>query len=257
MQIARDAETLGLLFKAMARHRCATVADLARHFDVAAGPPLLEALGVDESPSARWAEVAELSEALWHRPAWPGTAAVAPPTETPADGSRPVVAFAPPEAQAEPATALRTLREAVGLTAAQLAAKVGVPIGTVGDWERGAAFPEARQVGQLAQALGVAPEAVLAALPTPGDDDAGHVGRHRRLAQARLAHGDGRGHPHRQPWDVRERRGRPGARRPPAGRAHQCAQEHERVLGQAALSGRRGRGLTEISMPCCRRGPSG
>lgn len=174
MQIARDAETLGLLFKAMARHGCATVADLARHFGVAAGPPLLEALGIDDSPPARWAEVAELSEALWHRPAWPGAAPVAPATETPADGDRHAVAFAPPEAQREPATALRTLREAVGLTAPQLAAKVGVPIGTVGAWERGTAFPEARQVGQLAQALGVAPEAVRAALPPPGDADAGY-----------------------------------------------------------------------------------
>lgn len=172
MQIARDAETLGLLFKAMARHRCATVADLARHFDVAAGPPLLEALGVDDGPSARWAEVAELSEALWHRPAWPGAAAAAPPPGDPAETSHLAVAFAAPEAQAEPTTALRALREAVGLTAPQLAAKVGVPIGTVGDWERGAAFPEARQVGQLAQALGVAPEAVRAALPPPGEADA-------------------------------------------------------------------------------------
>jgi DNA-binding XRE family transcriptional regulator len=173
MQIARDAETLGLLFKAMAHYRCATVADLARHFGVAIGPPLLEALGIDDGPSARWAEVADLSEALWHRPAWPGAAVAAPPTETPADGHQPAVAFSPPEAQAEPATALRVLREAVGLTAPQLAAKVGVPIGTVGAWERGAAFPEARQVGQLAQALGVAPEAVRAALPPPGGADAG------------------------------------------------------------------------------------
>ena len=58
---------------------------------------------------------------------------------------------------------LRELREAVGLTAGQLAAKVGVPVATVGAWERGAATPEARQLGRLAQALGVAPEAVRAA----------------------------------------------------------------------------------------------
>jgi DNA-binding transcriptional regulator YiaG len=173
MQIARDAETLGLLFKAMAHYRCAAVADLARHFGVAAGPPLLEALGIDDDPFARWAEVADLSEALWLRPAWPGAAAVAPPSEAPTDAVHSAIAFSPPEAQDEPATALRALRETVGLTAPQLAAKVGVPIGTVGEWERGTAFPEARQVGQLAQALGVAPEAVRAALPAPGGADAG------------------------------------------------------------------------------------
>lgn len=169
MQIARDAETLGLLFKAMAYYRAPTVADLARHFDVAPGPPLLEALGIDDDPPARWAEVADFSLAMWHRPAWPGAAAGASsPTEATAEAGLPGVAYSPPEVPQEPPTALRTLREAVGLTAPQLAAKVGVPLAVVGDWERGAAFPEVRQVGQLAQALGVAPEAVRAALPRAG-----------------------------------------------------------------------------------------
>jgi DNA-binding XRE family transcriptional regulator len=151
----------------MARYRCPAVADLARHFGVEAGPPLLEALGIDD-PAARWAEVAALSGALWHRPVWAGEAvAVAPAAgaSAPAEVAPPAVAFAPPEARREPLTALGTLRETVGLTAQQLAAKVGVPVGTIGTWERGEATPEARQVGQLAQALGIAPEAVRAALP--------------------------------------------------------------------------------------------
>ena len=170
MQIARDAETLGLLFKAMAHYRCPTVADLAQHFDVAAGPLLLEALGVDDNSPARWAEVAELSGALWLRPAGSGEAAVAPPApELPPEAEPPAVAFTPTEVQHELLSALRTLRETVGLTAQQLAAKVGVPAGTVGDWEQGAAMPKARQVGQLAQALGISPEEVRAALPAPGD----------------------------------------------------------------------------------------
>jgi DNA-binding XRE family transcriptional regulator len=165
MQIARDAETLGLLFQAMARYRCPAVADLARHFGVEAGPPLLEALGIDDDPAARWAEVAALSGALWHRPVWAGEAvAVAPAPETPAEAGLPAVTLSPPEARREPLTALGTLRETVGLTAQQLAAKVGVPVGTIGTWERGEATPEARQVGQLAQALGIAPAAVRAAL---------------------------------------------------------------------------------------------
>ncbi len=168
MQIARGAETLGLLFQAMARHHCPAVADLARHFGVDAGPPLLEALGIDDDPAARWAEVAALSGALWHRPAWSGEAPVAAPApeaDSPSEARSPAVAFAPPEARREPLTALGTLRETVGLTAQQLAAKVGVPVGTIGTWESGEAAPEERQVGQLAQALGIAPEAVRAALP--------------------------------------------------------------------------------------------
>lgn len=124
-QIARDAETLGLLFKAMAQYRRASVADLARHFGVAVGPPLLAELGIDDDPPARWAEVADLGAALWHRPAWPGAASVAPLPEAPVDAGHPAVAFSASEAQREPATALRTLREAVGLTTPQLAEKVG------------------------------------------------------------------------------------------------------------------------------------
>jgi DNA-binding transcriptional regulator YiaG len=171
MQISRDAETIGLLFKAMAHYRCATVADLARHFGVAAGPPLLEALGMAEDTRARWAEVADLSVDMQLRPAGSGEAAGAPAvTETPAEAEIAADAFAPLAVQQEPRTALRTLRETVGLTVQQLAAKVGVPASAIGDWERGAVVPEARQVGQLAQALGIAPEQVRAVLPASRDE---------------------------------------------------------------------------------------
>jgi transcriptional regulator with XRE-family HTH domain len=59
---------------------------------------------------------------------------------------------------------LRELREAAGLTAEQLAEKVGVGPRAVVGWERGARVPTPRQVGQLALALGTTPEAVQAAL---------------------------------------------------------------------------------------------
>ena len=60
---------------------------------------------------------------------------------------------------------LREVREATGLTEHQLAGMVAVAAGTLGAWERGHGRPTARQVGQLALALGVTPDGVLAALP--------------------------------------------------------------------------------------------
>ena len=57
MAYARDAETLGLLFKALAQHRCPTVALLARRLGVPSGPPLLVAIGVDDNPHSRWDEI--------------------------------------------------------------------------------------------------------------------------------------------------------------------------------------------------------
>ena len=57
MATARDAETIGLLFKAMVQHRVATVPGLARHLGVAYGPLLLAALGIGDDPRTRWAEV--------------------------------------------------------------------------------------------------------------------------------------------------------------------------------------------------------
>ena len=65
---------------------------------------------------------------------------------------------------------LRNVREAAGLTERQLAGMVAVTMGTLTAWERGHGRPNAQQVGQLALALGVTPDGVLAALlpPPPG-----------------------------------------------------------------------------------------
>jgi transcriptional regulator with XRE-family HTH domain len=70
---------------------------------------------------------------------------------------------------------LRELREAAGLTDTELAAKVGVPAGTVRGWEGGGAAPDARDVGLLALALGVTPKEVRAALLPPGQAEGGEV----------------------------------------------------------------------------------
>jgi transcriptional regulator with XRE-family HTH domain len=60
------------------------------------------------------------------------------------------------------------LREATGLTGGQLASMIAVSAGTLASWERGQAWPDTRQVGQLALALGVTPVVVLATLlPQP------------------------------------------------------------------------------------------
>jgi hypothetical protein len=60
MAHARDAETIGLLFKALVQHRCPTVSLLAQRLGAPYGPPLLVALGVNDDPRSRWAEVEEL-----------------------------------------------------------------------------------------------------------------------------------------------------------------------------------------------------
>jgi transcriptional regulator with XRE-family HTH domain len=62
---------------------------------------------------------------------------------------------------------LRDVREATGLTEHQLAAMVAVSTGMLAAWERGHGRPDTRQVGQLALALGVTPDGVLAALHPP------------------------------------------------------------------------------------------
>ena len=60
---------------------------------------------------------------------------------------------------------LRELGEASGVTAEQLATKLGGITRLISGWERGTRLPTPRQVGQLALALGATPEAVRAALP--------------------------------------------------------------------------------------------
>ena len=62
---------------------------------------------------------------------------------------------------------LQQLREVAGFTQLKLAVKLGVTPSTVYNWERGTAEPRARQLGLLAQALGVTADEVLASLPEP------------------------------------------------------------------------------------------
>lgn len=61
---------------------------------------------------------------------------------------------------------IRQHREAVGLTQAELARRVGVQSTQVSRWERGTATPSARHVRRLARALGVNPDALELAEPT-------------------------------------------------------------------------------------------
>lgn len=60
MAYARDAETIGLLFKALVQQRCPTVSLLAQRLGAPYGPPLLVALGMKDDPRSRWAEVEEI-----------------------------------------------------------------------------------------------------------------------------------------------------------------------------------------------------
>lgn len=62
---------------------------------------------------------------------------------------------------------LQQLRQAAKFTQLELAVKLGVTPSTVYNWERGTAEPRARQLGLLAQALGVTADEVLASLPEP------------------------------------------------------------------------------------------
>lgn len=60
---------------------------------------------------------------------------------------------------------LQELRKAAGLTQLQLAVRLDVTPGTIYNWERGRGEPRARQIAQIAEALGVTADAVLAGLP--------------------------------------------------------------------------------------------
>lgn len=64
MATTRDAETIGLLYKAMVSQRAATVPELARRLGVPYGPPLLVALGIGDDPRTRWVEVEGLIDGL-------------------------------------------------------------------------------------------------------------------------------------------------------------------------------------------------
>ena len=62
---------------------------------------------------------------------------------------------------------LQELRRAAGLTQLQLAARLEVTPGTIHNWEKGKGEPRARQIAQLAEALGVRADDVLGGLPAP------------------------------------------------------------------------------------------
>ncbi len=65
----------------------------------------------------------------------------------------------------QPAAAdLRTLRRNAVLTQAELAAKLGVGQRIVSMWENGEAMPRPGNIRKLAEALGITPREVLAAL---------------------------------------------------------------------------------------------
>ncbi|MGA9112918.1 MAG: helix-turn-helix transcriptional regulator [Candidatus Dormiibacterota bacterium] len=53
---------------------------------------------------------------------------------------------------------IRQLREAAGLTQAELARRVGVQTSQVSRWERGVAVPTARNARRLGRRLGVSPD---------------------------------------------------------------------------------------------------
>ncbi len=70
---------------------------------------------------------------------------------------------------------LQELRRAAGLTQLQLAARLDVTPGTIHNWEKGKGEPRARQIAQLAEALGVKADDVLAGLPEPMDEVQGKM----------------------------------------------------------------------------------
>lgn len=67
MPTSRDAETIGVLYKAMGEYRCPTAPALAQRLGVEYGPPLLVAIGVEDDPVGRWAEVETLLSDLQRR----------------------------------------------------------------------------------------------------------------------------------------------------------------------------------------------
>ena len=55
---------------------------------------------------------------------------------------------------------IRELRERAGLTQAQLAARIGVTVGTVSGWERRINEPRASQLRALARVFGVSMDVI-------------------------------------------------------------------------------------------------
>ena len=67
---------------------------------------------------------------------------------------------------------LRTLREAAGLSWAELARRAGVPASTLRNWEGDRGFPGPPAFLRLAGALGVTPERLAEGVDDPAEDEA-------------------------------------------------------------------------------------
>jgi HTH-type transcriptional regulator, cell division transcriptional repressor len=65
---------------------------------------------------------------------------------------------------------LRGLREAAGLSRAELARKAGVPISTLRNWEGDRGFPGLPAALRLAEALGVPVERFAEGVEDPAED---------------------------------------------------------------------------------------
>jgi transcriptional regulator with XRE-family HTH domain len=65
---------------------------------------------------------------------------------------------------------LRALREAAGLSRADLARKAGVPASTLRNWEAGRGFPELPACLRLAEALGVPVERLAEGVDDPAEE---------------------------------------------------------------------------------------
>jgi transcriptional regulator with XRE-family HTH domain len=66
---------------------------------------------------------------------------------------------------------LRALREAAGLSRAELARKAGVPVSTLWNWEGGRGFPGLPACQRLAEALGLPVERLAEGVEDPEEEE--------------------------------------------------------------------------------------
>jgi transcriptional regulator with XRE-family HTH domain len=91
----------------------------------------------------------------------------------------------PPPPRPAPGARLLALREAAGLTQAELAHRIGEKQTTLSLWERSDRPPRSEALPKLAKALGTSVEALLGEAPgdaplAPIDENPGHVGELER-----------------------------------------------------------------------------
>jgi transcriptional regulator with XRE-family HTH domain len=75
---------------------------------------------------------------------------------------------------------LRTLREAAGLSRAELARRAVIPASTLRNWEANRGFPGVQAGLRLAEALGVPPERLAEGVEDPAEDEPGAPANARR-----------------------------------------------------------------------------